>query len=123
MKIILDNCLYMYYRNITMKINNLPEPCCSLEIDGVQQDVLISMFKALGNPHRFRILKYLLTHPGCITADIVKNLPVAQATTSQHLKVLKEAGWIEGDTEGPATCYHLNVKTVEWFRETVQSVF
>lgn len=113
----------MYYRFITMKEDNLIEPCCSLGIDGKQQDTLISMFKALGNPIRFQILKFLLTHPGCITADIVSSLPVAQATTSQHIKVLKEAGWIKGDTEGPATCYHLNIKAVDWFRETVQSVF
>ncbi len=106
-----------------MKENIITEQCCSLGIDGEAQDILVSMFKALGNPIRFQILKFLLTHPGCITADIVSSLPVAQATTSQHIKVLKEAGWIDGDTEGPANCYHLNTKAVEWFRNTVQSVF
>ena len=63
-----------------MKKNIVTEPCCSLGIDGVQQETLVSMFKALGNPIRFQILKFLLTHPGCITADIVSSLPVAQAT-------------------------------------------
>jgi DNA-binding transcriptional ArsR family regulator len=106
-----------------MKDIYLQEPCCSLGIDGGQQDKLISMFKALGNPIRFQILKFLLTHPGCITADIVSSLPVAQATTSQHIKVLKEAGWIDGDSDGPSNCYYLNTKAVDWFRETVQSVF
>lgn len=35
-------------------------------------------------------------------------LPLAQSTVSQHLKVLKEAGWIMGETQGPRTCYCLN---------------
>ena len=48
------------------------------------------MFKVLGNPIRFQILKFLLTHPGCITGDIVNAVPIAQATVSQHLK--RDAG-------------------------------
>ena len=38
-------------------------------------------------------------------AKIVEELPLAQATVSQHLKVLKEAGLIRGEIEGPRTCY------------------
>ena len=81
------------------------------------------MFKALGNPLRFEILKYLVTHPGRITGDLVTVLPIAQATVSQHLKVLREAGWIQGETHGPATCYELDPRAVAWFRERVQEIF
>ena len=81
------------------------------------------MFKALGNPVRFEILKFLLTHPGCITGDLVDHLPIAQATVSQHLKVLKENGWIEGRTRGPATSYCLRPDSVEWFRDRVADIF
>jgi ArsR family transcriptional regulator, arsenate/arsenite/antimonite-responsive transcriptional repressor len=73
-----------------------PPACCTLDIDGRDQNRLVQMFKALGNPLRFEIMKYLVTHPGCITGDIVAHLPVAQATVSQHLKVLRDAGWVEG---------------------------
>ena len=83
----------------------------------------MAMFKALGNPIRFQILKFLLTHPGCITGDIVDALPIAQATVSQHLKVMREAGWIVGTTEGPATCYELSRESVAWFREKVGKIF
>ncbi|MGC9397326.1 MAG: ArsR/SmtB family transcription factor, partial [Anaerolineae bacterium] len=84
------------------------EACCSLDISGEEQERLVQMFKALGNPIRFEILKFLVTHPGCITGDIVEHLPIAQATVSQHLKILRDAGWISGVTEGPARCYCLN---------------
>ena len=86
----------------------IPAACCTLDISGVDQDRLVTMFKALGNPHRFEIMKFLVTHPGCITGDIVDYLPIAQATVSQHLQVLRETGWIAGTTAGPATSYCLN---------------
>ena len=81
------------------------------------------MFKALGNPLRFEILKFLITHPGCITGDIVDFLPIAQATVSQHLKVLREAGWITGTIQGPATSYCLNEGNTAWFRTKVGEIF
>lgn len=101
----------------------IPEACCSLSISGADQERLIAMFKALGNPIRFEIMKFLVTHPGSITGDIVDYLPIAQATTSQHLKVLRDAGWIEGIIEGPAVNYRLNATTVAWFRKIVNLNF
>ena len=101
----------------------LTEQCCTLDITGDEQDKLISMFKALGNPIRFEIMKFLLTHPGCITGDIVEYLPIAQATVSQHLKVLRQAGWIDGTVSGTATSYCLNDVNIAWFREKVGDIF
>ena len=101
----------------------IPEQCCTLDISGEEQDRLVAMFKALGNPTRFEIMKFLLTHPGCITGDIVDYLPIAQATVSQHLKVLRQAGWIEGTIAGTATNYGLNAENIAWFREKVGDIF
>ena len=100
-----------------------PAGCCSLDISGTDQERLVKMFKALGNPVRFEILKFLVAHPACITGDIVEYLPLAQATVSQHLKVLREAGWINGIIEGPATCYCLNEANISWFRQQVGQIF
>lgn len=97
--------------------------CCTLDISGEEELKLIAVFKALGNSTRFEILKYLVTHPNCITGDIVAFIPLAQATVSQHLKVLRESGLITGTTEGPATSYCLNDETIEWFRVKVGSIF
>lgn len=106
-----------------MRPADLSQPCCTLNIGGTDQDRVVEMFKALGNPTRFEILKFLVTHPGCITGDIVEYLPIAQATVSQHLKVLRKAGFIEGIVNGPATCYCLNAKNIEWFRQRVGNIF
>ncbi len=100
----------------------IPRACCTLDIDGDEQARFVRMLKALGNPVRFEIVKFLVTHPGCITGEIVDSLPLAQATVSQHLKVLRGAGWISGEIEGPAVCYSLDSDTIAWFRSVVQRI-
>ena len=102
---------------------SFPEACCTLDISGTEQEKLIAMFKALGNPIRFEVMKFLVTHPSCITGDIVDHLPIAQATVSQHLKVLRQAGWIDGTITGTATNYCLNEENIAWFREKVGDIF
>ena len=64
---------------------------------------LAAMLKALGNPIRFQIMQTLAERQMCMTHEIVATTPLAQSTVSQHLKVLREAGLIEGEIEGPAT--------------------
>jgi ArsR family transcriptional regulator len=108
---------------LNQELSAVPAPCCTLDIAGSEQERLVSLFKALGNPHRFEIMKFLVTHPGCITGDIVAFLPIAQATVSQHLKVLRDAGWIVGIVEGPATSYCLNDETISWFGDKVGEIF
>jgi ArsR family transcriptional regulator len=98
-----------------------PEP--SLDIREPERRRLITMFKALGNPMRFRIIQFLASHPGSITADVVKALPIAQATVSQHLRALRDAGWVSAEAEGPATCYWLDAENIRWFRMTVERIF
>jgi ArsR family transcriptional regulator, arsenate/arsenite/antimonite-responsive transcriptional repressor len=80
---------------------------------------LAQMLKALGNPVRFQIVEFLSENQMCITNDIVKNTPLAQSTVSQHLKVLREAGLIQGEIEGPATCYCLNPEGFNWLKEQI----
>jgi ArsR family transcriptional regulator, arsenate/arsenite/antimonite-responsive transcriptional repressor len=77
---------------------------------------LVGMFKALGNPIRFQIIKTLAERQVCITQEIVDSTPLAQSTVSQHLKVLREAGLIQGEIEGPATCYCVNPASLRWLK-------
>lgn len=101
----------------------IPEPCCTLDIDGEQQARLLKMLKALANPHRFEVMKFLITHPGCISGRIVDHLPLSQATVSVHLKVLREAGWVRGDISGPAVNYCLDPANIAWFKEKIGDIF
>lgn len=82
---------------------------------------LVKMLKALGNPVRFQIVEFLMQRQVCMTNEIVKNTPLAQSTVSQHLKVLREAGLIQGEIEGPATCYCLNLEGFRWLNEYLAS--
>ena len=68
---------------------------------------LAAMAKALGHPARVKIVRYLAKAESCICGDIVLEVGLAQATVSQHLKVLKTAGLVRGTVSGPSTCYCL----------------
>jgi ArsR family transcriptional regulator len=105
------------------QLATIPPPCCTLDISGRRQERFVKMAKALGNPTRFEILKFLVTHPGCINGRIVDFLPIAQATVSQHLMVLQKAGWIEGSVSGRVTNYCLNENNIAWFKKNVGEIF
>lgn len=78
-------------------------------IDYTEDEMVIARFsKALGHPARIAILKILAKQTNCICGDIVKELPIAQATVSQHLKELKDAGLIQGEIEPPKVKYCIN---------------
>lgn len=107
--------------NSSKSVNHIP--CCTLAINESSKVRLVDMFKALSNLSRFEILKFLITHPYCITGDIVEYLPQSQSTVSQHLKVLRDAGWIKGEIDGPAKKYCLNEENISWFKEKVGDIF
>lgn len=67
-----------------------------------------ALAKALAHPARIRILQVLQAAPGCIGGDIVGAVGLAQSTVSEHLRILKAAGVITGEIDGPRVCYALN---------------
>ena len=75
------------------------DPITAVDLD------LAAMAKALGHPARVAILRLLIQRGQCICGSLVECLPLAQATVSQHLKVLKDAGLIRGEIDGPRVCY------------------
>ncbi|MBO6575645.1 MAG: winged helix-turn-helix transcriptional regulator [Rhodothermales bacterium] len=87
-----------------------------------QQDVA-RWAKALGHPARVAILETLARRGACICGEIVDELPLAQATVSQHLKALKEAGLVEGTIDGPRSCYCINkeayARMAEYLRQWI----
>jgi ArsR family transcriptional regulator len=75
-------------------------------VEGPEADEeLANLAKALGHPARVQIMRLLVRREACICGDIVDELPLAQSTVSQHLKVLKSVGLIRGDIDGPRICY------------------
>jgi len=77
---------------------------------------LAALAKALGHPARVRVIQMLHQRQSCIGCDIVAGIGLAQSTTSEHLRILKEAGVITGEIEGPRICYSLNSTALEPLR-------
>lgn len=104
--------------------------CCASEggrqvlpLASPEADVdLASIAKALAHPMRVRILRILLERRACLCGEIVAELPLAQATVSQHLKVLKEAGLVQGEIDGPRVCYCASPARLEWLAALVGSL-
>jgi ArsR family transcriptional regulator len=69
------------------------------------QNRIADFAKALGHPARIAILQFLANQNACMCGDIVEELPLSQATVSQHLAELKRVGLIRGEIDGPKVCY------------------
>jgi ArsR family transcriptional regulator len=83
---------------------------------GAEDRELALLARALGHPARVAILRYLVRQGECVCGHLVDRLPLAQATVSQHLKVLKQAGLIEGEVEGPRVCYCVRPESLRRLR-------
>jgi ArsR family transcriptional regulator len=83
-------------------------PALAEMVDIPDDDTLAALAKATAHPARIRILRFLAEQHACITGDIVTELDLAQSTVSEHLRILREAGLVQGEIEGPRTRYCLN---------------
>lgn len=88
-------------------------------LPSTEDEELARLAQALGHPARVAIVRLLQERQSCLCGDIVGVLPLAQSTVSQHLKVLKESGWIQGEVDGPRVCYCLNPETLARFQKMV----
>ncbi len=84
---------------------------------------LSNLAKALAHPARIKILKILIDTNVCMCGQIVDLMPLAQATVSQHLKELKKAGLIQGEIDGPKTCYCLDHKMLLKVKNNFNQLF
>jgi ArsR family transcriptional regulator len=83
---------------------------------------LADLAKAVGHPARVAILRLLVRRQACICGDIVDELPLAQSTVSQHLKVLKDAGLVRGEIDGPRVCYCVEPRSLRRLKALVGSL-
>jgi len=74
----------------------------------IKADQVASIAKALAHPARVKIITFLLSRPGCIGGTIVEQVGLAQSTVSEHLRILKGAGLVQGTIEYPRICYSLD---------------
>jgi ArsR family transcriptional regulator len=91
--------------------------CCPapppIDADADPDEELSRYAKALGHPARVKILRFLMEREECMAGAIFDEIPLAQSTISQHLKVLREAGLIHGEVDGPRICYCADSARIE----------
>ncbi len=89
-------------------------------VEGAAADEELAGFaRALAHPARVRILRLLAVRETCVCGEIVDEIELAQSTVSQHLKVLKDAGLICGEIDGPRTCYCLEPRAMRRLKALV----
>jgi len=93
------------------------------EVFTAEQNRVAELAKAFAHPARVAILQLLAQKKACVCGDLVDELPLAQATVSQHLKELKRIGIIQGDIDPPRVCYCINEPVWEEARQTFGNVF
>jgi ArsR family transcriptional regulator len=84
---------------------------------------LADLAKAMAHPARIAILRVLAERNTCICGEIVEVMPLAQATVSQHLKELLNAGLIKGTIDGKKSCYCINWDTFNDFNAGFNALF
>lgn len=107
---------------------HMADPRCSVsELDVESSSVerprtdaeLATLARALGHPVRVQVVRILAQRTTCVFGDIADELPLAQSTVSQHVKVLREAGLIRGEVEGPRVCYCLDPEALRRLKALV----
>jgi len=90
------------------------EVCCPPAADAAEHvapmgdEALAAAAKAVGHPARVRILRLLAERQACVTGDLVAELPLSQSTIYEHLRILRQAGLIQGEIDGPRVSYCLD---------------
>ncbi|WP_029558302.1 metalloregulator ArsR/SmtB family transcription factor [Xanthobacter sp. 91] len=99
-----------------------PDPAAADEPGTARAD-LAARLRALAHPARLAMLETLAGQERCVCGEIVKALPLAQSTVSQHLKVLLDAGLIRGRTEGQRSSYCLDTAALDALAEEIDALF
>jgi DNA-binding transcriptional ArsR family regulator len=84
---------------------------------------IAAIAKVFSHPARVAILQYISKQNACICNDIVDEIGLAQATISQHLKIINDAKLLEGTFEGKSLCYCLNVERFQELQSLFNSFF
>lgn len=83
---------------------------------------LAALAAVIAHPARVRILRLLVRRGRCSFGEIVDELPLAQSTVSQHLRVMRVAGLIRGEDEGKRVSYAPEKRALRRLKALVASL-
>ena len=97
------------------------DECCepTAQVDDAGADQLASMFRALADPARVKILAILLQAGSVSARDVASRIGKSAATASHHLKVLRDAGLISGDRRGTWIYYRAVPERISAIRDAL----
>lgn len=92
-------------------------------LDGPETDAQLAAFaKAIAHPTRVRILRLLARKEARMCSHIVDELPLAQSTVSEHLRILREAGLVQANEDGPRVGYCIVPAALRRFQRMLDAV-
>ena len=99
------------------------EPCSSSQPEPADGDeALAKLAWAIAHPARVRLLRLLIAKSACVCGELVDEMPLAQSTVSQHLKILKDAGIVQGEVDGPKVCYCVDRQRLARLKKMIASL-
>lgn len=105
---------------------NRQQKCCppdtAVPARRVSDEEVAKLAWAVAHPARVRLLRILIARNTCVCGELVDQMELAQSTVSQHLKILKEAGLIQGEVDGPKVCYCVNPAGLSRLKELVAAL-
>ncbi len=110
-----------------VKAKSEPAKCCNTSEklglpDVAWAEELAKLSWGLAHPARVRIVRLLLARTSCVCGEIVEEMPLAQSTVSQHLKILKETGLVQGEIDGPRVCYCIHKDAMAKLKKLVANL-
>lgn len=106
---------------VTARLRTAPTETAAPAAPSVHEQVA-KIAKALAHPARVQIVETLLRRSTCIGCDLVEEIGLAASTTSEHLRILKEAGLIVGEIARPRICYSLEPRAVAPLASFLQAI-
>jgi len=92
-------------------------------VEGPGADEELAVFaKAMGHPIRVRILRMLSRREARVCSEIVNELPLAQSTVSEHLRILKEAGLVRSSSNGTKVGYCIEASALRRMKALAASL-
>ncbi|MFO0978020.1 MAG: metalloregulator ArsR/SmtB family transcription factor [Planctomycetaceae bacterium] len=107
-------------RSVKTKCCSDATPCVLPADQSAEQFAALAW--ALAHPARVRIVRLLISRNACVCGEIVDEMPLAQSTVSQHLKILKDSGLVQGEVDGPKVCYCINPDKLKMLKSLVASL-
>ena len=95
---------------------------CDADPPSIDAEQVAGLFKALAHPARVRLLLHLAQHRTCYFGDLSEVVGLAPSTTSQHVKILKEAGLVRGSPQDQRTCYCVDLERMALLKRLVDGL-